>query len=349
MKILDIEKENTEIFTNPDYVEIKAILVDKEFYNPEYNCAEMKSVLDNHRNQLLDKKKILDKELAGYHVEEIRPKDDCKMELNDCQKEISRLQFEISEYILKCEKLLVLVKEEELLKEIKTVSDTLKEDLKAIIERIQKETSILVGLNELKEQKMWMSKKQSVEDSKKKLEILDARIEKLQKSKSYVEDYIVDKTNEYFNSEIINQIYNKIDPHPTMKHIKFIAQKESSGLKTRIYTYDDSEGNNTMSPVVYLSSAQVNILSLCIFLSKVLSEKNSTLNTIFIDDPIQHLDGINLLSFIDVLRTITTDMGRQIVISTHNEQFYKLLKVKMDERYYPSKFIELTSTGRIRE
>ena len=76
------------------------------------------------------------------------------------------------------------------------------------------------------------------------------KCEKLQKSKSYVEDYIVDKTNEYFNSDIINQIYNKIDPHPTMKHIKFIAQKESSGLKTRIYTYDDSEGNNTMSPVL---------------------------------------------------------------------------------------------------
>ena len=103
-----------------------------------------------------------------------------------------------------------------------------------------------------------------------------------------------------------------------------------------------------MSPVVYLSSAQVNILSLCIFLSKVLSEKNTTFNTIFIDDPIQHLDGINLLSFIDVLRTITTDLGRQIVISTHNEQFYKLLKVKMDEKYYPSKFIELTSTGKIK-
>ena len=39
---------------------------------------------------------------------------------------------------------------------------------------------------------------------------------------------------------------------------------------------------------------------------------------------------------------------RQIVISTHNEQFYKLLKVKMDERYYPSKFIELTSTGKVK-
>lgn len=162
-----------------------------------------------------------------------------------------------------------------------------------------------------------------------------------------VEDYIMNKTNEYFNSDIINQIYNKIDPHPMMKHIKFITEKDNDGLKTHIYTYDESE-TDKMSPVVYLSSAQVNILSLCIFLSKVLSEKNTTFNTIFIDDPIQHLDGINLLSFIDVLRTITTDFERQIVISTHNEQFYKLLKVKMDERYYPSKFIELTSTGKIK-
>lgn len=42
------------------------------------------------------------------------------------------------------------------------------------------------------------------------------------------------------------------------------------------------------------------------------------------------------------------DFGRQIVILTHNEQFYKLLKVKMDKQYYPSKFIELTSTGKIK-
>ena len=194
---------------------------------------------------------------------------------------------------------------------------------------------------------MWMSKKQSMESNKMNLEFLSKRIEKLQESKNYVEDYIVNKTNEYFNSDIINQIYNKIDPHPTMKHIKFMTQKDNGGLKTRIYTYDESESNK-MSPVVYLSSAQVNILSLCIFLSKVLSEKNTTFNTIFIDDPIQHLDGINLLSFIDVLRTITTDLGRQIVISIHNEQFYKLLKVKMDEKYYSSKFIELTSTGRVK-
>ena len=232
--------------------------------------------------------------------------------------------------------------------QINQVNEILKNELGILEERIQSETSILVGINGLYEQKIWMSRKQSIEVDKKNLDFLSERIEKLKESKQYVENYIVEKTNEYFNSDIINQIYNKIDPHPTMKHIKFVTEKDKSGLKTRIYTYDDSE-NNKMSPVVYLSSAQVNILSLCIFLSKVLSEKDTTFNTIFIDDPIQHLDGINLLSFIDVLRIITTDLGRQIVVSTHNEQFYKLLKVKMDENYYSSRFIELTSTGRIKK
>lgn len=212
---------------------------------------------------------------------------------------------------------------------------------------MESENKILSSLGNLKEQKIWLDRKQDCELNKAKLEFLNHRIEKLEESKKFVEDFVVKKTNEYFNSDIINQIYNKIDPHPTMKHIKFVTDGKK-GLRTHIYTYDDSE-NNAMSPVLYLSSAQVNILSLCIFLAKVLSEKNTTFNTIFMDDPIQHLDGINLLAFIDVLRTITTKMGRQIVISTHNEQFYNLLKVKMDERYYSSKFIVLSSAGVIEQ
>ena len=240
------------------------------------------------------------------------------------------------------------VDKKKLLMQINEFNENLKSAIKIIDEKIQSEISIRIGLSGLREQQIWISKKESVESKKIGLEHLDIRIKKLQESKSYVENYIVGKTNEYFNSDIINQIYNKIDPHPTMKHIKFITEKDKEGLKTHVYTYDESECEK-ISPVVYLSSAQVNILSLCIFLSKVLSEKNSTFNTIFIDDPIQHLDGINLLSFIDVLRTITTDLGRQIVISTHNEQFYKLLKVKMDEEYYPSRFIELTCTGKIKD
>ncbi|MFI3214309.1 MAG: AAA family ATPase [Eubacteriales bacterium] len=204
--------------------------------------------------------------------------------------------------------------------------------------------SIISNSNGLKEQKNWISRKKEYDRKVTKCDMIKAKKEKLEISKKIVEEYIVKETNSYFNSDTINHIYHKIDPHPTMNHIKFITERSDKGMQTHIYTYDESE-EDKMSPVLYLSSAQVNILSLCIFLGKVLTEKNTTLNTIFMDDPIQHLDGINLLAFIDLLRTITTTMGRQIVISTHNEHFYNLIKVKMDDEYYLSRFIELNSVG----
>src|SRR5665648_225194 len=229
----------------------------------------------------------------------------------------------------------------------KKKSDIIKKNNR-VSENISLLQSLLSNVNGLKEQKIWINRKKESESKKAKLNNIQTKRAALEKSKVVVETYIVNQTNAYFNSNTINQIYNKIDPHPTMNHIKFLTERSDKGLKTNIYTYDESE-EDKMSPVLYLSSAQVNILSLCIFLAKVLTEQDTTLNTIFMDDPIQHLDGINLLAFIDLLRTITTTMGRQIVISTHNEHFYNLIKVKMDDRYYLSKFIELNSVGEVRK
>lgn len=348
LKKLEIEACNNAIRSNEMYIKIKECIGKTEFLDLKYNCTEMQSIIEDYRKQLLNKNDALNKEITNYNLKEMCSKEEYLSKLNECYKEINELQVETSSYLHRCEKLMHTVDKKKLLMQINEFNENLKSAIKIIDEKIQSEISIRIGLSGLREQQIWISKKESVESKKIGLEHLDIRIKKLQESKSYVENYIVGKTNEYFNSDIINQIYNKIDPHPTMKHIKFITEKDKEGLKTHVYTYDESECEK-ISPVVYLSSAQVNILSLCIFLSKVLSEKNSTFNTIFIDDPIQHLDGINLLSFIDVLRTITTDLGRQIVISTHNEQFYKLLKVKMDEEYYPSRFIELTCTGKIKD
>lgn len=347
LKILEIKEANNRINAEKIYIEIKKNLENKKFFDLKYNYLEMKSIIEASSKELEHRQDNLDNELTSYHLEDMCSKDEYLLKLNECYKEMNELQVEISSYLQRCEKLVGTTDKEQLFAQINQVKKNYYNKLESISEKIQSETSILIELNGLKEQTIWLNRKQSLELKKANLDYLDKRMEKLEESKNYVEDYIMNKTNEYFNSDIINQIYNKIDPHPMMKHIKFITEKDNDGLKTHIYTYDESE-TDKMSPVVYLSSAQVNILSLCIFLSKVLSEKNTTFNTIFIDDPIQHLDGINLLSFIDVLRTITTDFERQIVISTHNEQFYKLLKVKMDERYYPSKFIELTSTGKIK-
>ena len=72
-------------------------------------------------------------------------------------------------------------------------------------------------------------------------------------------------------------------------------------------------------------------------------------NTIFIDDPIGHFDDLNILSFIDVLRTIITETNWQIIISTHEENFYEVMKIKLNSKYYNSKFFKFKDEGNIEE
>ncbi|MRG87911.1 AAA family ATPase [Salinibacillus xinjiangensis] len=192
------------------------------------------------------------------------------------------------------------------------------------------------------ESKTKESKKRELEDS---LAVLEKGNEELSNAKEYITNYIENKINNSFNLESINSIYQRIDPHPDFNNIKFESDLSKDKPEINIYASDRKE---KLAPILYFSAAQVNILSLSIFLAKALLKDHDGLNTIFMDDPIQHLDNLNILSFIDLLRTITNQLDKQVILSTHNENFYKLIKRKMDPEYTKSKFIELESFGKIR-
>lgn len=155
----------------------------------------------------------------------------------------------------------------------------------------------------------------------------------------------------FFFDDLINKIYNKIDPHPEYKKIKFIVDFNDYGSpKLNIFTEDDKEGGIKV-PNLYFSTAQMNVLSLSIFLAKALyatDEEENSIDTIFIDDPIQSMDSINVLSVIDLLRNIITNHNKQIVVSTHDENFFNLLKKKIPKTHYKSKFLELETFGKLK-
>ena len=128
-------------------------------------------------------------------------------------------------------------------------------------------------------------------------------------------------------------------------------ETQFDGIKPKLFIKAiNIDKTREIDPILYLSSGQVNILSLSIFLAKALQNKDTMINTIFMDDPIQYLDSINVLSFIDLLRSIVMDkkLDRQLVISTHDENFFNLLKKKFDPNYCNSKFIEFESYGKLK-
>jgi exonuclease SbcC len=155
----------------------------------------------------------------------------------------------------------------------------------------------------------------------------------------------------FFYTDLINSIYRKIDPHPDFKRVLFDCDFSESD-RPRLNVLVADEKGETISPSLYFSAAQVNILSLSIFLARALHVKNADGNTvqcIFIDDPIHSMDSINVLSTIDLLRSISRKFDRQIILSTHDKNFFDLLRKKIPEQQYSSKFIELETFGRVRD
>lgn len=347
LEIIDLINERNNIILDNGYLEIKNRLDNLSYYNPKMNIFEIKTRIENELMYLNNEKQNDDEEINELLKENVSNRKNIETDLEKSNNKINELESKINSYLSKYKQIIGEkdIHEENMLNNILSNIEKLNKEIEKYTEKSKEEIKILSDLNCLSEEKIWNEKNELLNSNIKKQQHLDQRILNLEKSKKIVEDFIIKKTNACFNTNIINQIYTKIDPHPKMKNITFLTNNEKGVLKTRIYTYDKYKEDDKISPVVYLSSAQVNVLSLSIFLSKVLCEKNTTFNTIFIDDPIQHLDGINILSLIDLLRIITTNLDRQIIIATQNEQFYKLLKLKLDDKYYLSKFIELTSVG----
>ncbi len=241
LKILDIKEKNSKIKKEPLYMSVEQFFEKRKLPYFGKSYVEMNEIIAKEYESLLQQIKQLDLEIEKYKAEVVETKGNYQSKLNILIKEINELNINIEDYLLRCKNIIGKVEgDEEIFAEITKKKDEFENKLKVIREKLQSENKILSSLGNLKEQKMWLDRKQNCESNKAKLDFLNQRIKKLEESKKFVEDFVVKKTNEYFNSDIINQIYNKIDPHPTMKHIKFVTDGKK-GLRTHIYTYDDSE------------------------------------------------------------------------------------------------------------
>ena len=162
--------------------------------------------------------------------------------------------------------------------------------------------------------------------------------------RTQLEEYI----KRVFGGVTISQIYSKIEPHKRFTKLQYKVSINDNGVP-ELYMKVLNDKNEDIMPELFFSSAQLNTVALSVFLGGALSTSNPKVNTIFIDDPIGHFDDLNVLSFIDVLRTIISETDWQIIISTHEESFYEIMKVKLNPKYYNSKFLIFKDEGNVEE
>ncbi|WP_159020290.1 hypothetical protein [Algibacter sp. L3A6] len=176
----------------------------------------------------------------------------------------------------------------------------------------------------------------------------------LNNEKNNLKTHLKTSIEAYFYTPLINAIYRKIDPHPDYKDIEFECDFSKEKPRLQIYSISIDENGKLVKsvPSLYFSTAQINILSLSIFLARALKTKNTktghSVDCIFIDDPIQSMDSINILSFIDLFRGITLSLNKQLIVSTHEENFHLLLQKKIPSELFKSTFIEFETFGKLK-
>lgn len=230
----------------------------------------------------------------------------------------------------------------------------LREELKGISGKIEYATKLIAYLDEILEMKLndnYLPKlqkyfdlqqdQQQLTNSFQKIEEFEENIKKIHDNLSRVQKGTVE--NQLSNHPIITWIYESINPHPFYN--KLVITSEESGTN---FKNENSE--------IYLdqifSSAQLNILALSIFLGLGMSQEYSNLKQLFLDDPIQSMDDVNILAFIDVLRAILDSQSKhkKIILSTHDDNFAKLLSIKMRNRSFVEyKFVSYGEEGPIIE
>jgi DNA repair exonuclease SbcCD ATPase subunit len=145
---------------------------------------------------------------------------------------------------------------------------------------------------------------------------------------------------------LLQRIYATVDPHPSFRAVRFLTRTVRG--RGRLWTsIDDSTADVSVEePRTVLSSSQLNVLAVSVFLALNLGFEALPLAVVALDDPLQSLDDVNLLGLVDLLRRVKGQ--RQVIISTHDARFggllcRKLRSVSTEER---SRLIRLESWTR---
>lgn len=288
--------------------------------------------------------------------EQLKKLDDeqLKRDLGEVEKKIQNLESRITAYDSHLKDNLLIIPENLTIEMLNSALQAKKSETKDSIKQLENykiEVNKLKGYSEnILPYLQSEQAKLELENAKEELKFLKDKVSQslkteIEKTKNHLDQRI----KNFFYEDLINEIYGKIDPHPSFKNVKFIATFSEENPSLDVYVTGGSEDDkkNSLIPNLYFSTAQINILSLSIFLASALN--SPTYDCIFIDDPIQSMDSINVLSTIDLFRSIVVNNKKQIILSTHDENFFNLLKLKIPPKLFKSKFLELEGFGKLKK
>jgi DNA repair protein SbcC/Rad50 len=130
----------------------------------------------------------------------------------------------------------------------------------------------------------------------------------------------------------IQTIYRRLNRHSNFYEIDFKREGRTNQLASLGV---QSKGKN-LGVANVLSAGQLSTVALSVFFTVAFSQWQESFRCYFMDDPIQSMDDLNVLSFVDMLRTelgpqrpFERRFADQLFLTTCNGDLENLIKYKM--------------------
>lgn len=171
------------------------------------------------------------------------------------------------------------------------------------------------------------------------------KIDTLYNSMRFIQQRVVDQA---FAGKMVNELYRLLEPNKDFPQLSFkIDFNSAERPELYINAHERDANDSIVLPELIFSTAQLNTISLCIFLSNALSNSHLDSQTLILDDPISSFDDINTVAFSDLLRILCVQNDWQIIFTTHDEKLFRLLQVKLSPEYHNSLFLQFKGKGQL--
>lgn len=124
-----------------------------------------------------------------------------------------------------------------------------------------------------------------------------------------------------------------------------IPDSETHRLQPKLYTPHRDLGDEIAggTPGAMLSAGNLNTAALTLFIALHLSVPVQ-LPWLILDDPVQSMDDIHIAHFAALLRTLSKEHGRQIMIAVHDRQLFEYLRLELSPAFPDDSLITLEVT-----
>lgn len=128
-----------------------------------------------------------------------------------------------------------------------------------------------------------------------------------------------------------------------------VPESSTQRLQPKLITEHRDAGDVGGTPGAMLSAGNLNTAALTLFIALHLSMPKE-LPWLILDDPVQSMDDVHIAHFAALLRTLSKEHGRQIVIAVHDRQLFEYLTLELSPAFLEDSLLTLElSRGRRRD